>query len=241
LEENFKVSPRSDGYDGQFFYYFARYPFADSEDYDHMDMPPYRYQRIGYPLLSALVGLGFPSALPLALLLVNLVAIVVSTLIVVKESGLEGVLSIGVRRRAEEKPVLVPPAMAEHKGVGHVEPRSPLVHRAVRQIDLVEGQQHGPIELRRLDLAHQLIHVAGLLLTFAFRFQEAVPPSDEGHRHGVHEPGPGVTPALLRPREEVHVAVYLHLPKANPITFEYTQIGNDASSKRLAELGLFLY
>ena len=64
------------GYDGQFYYQIARDPLHASQFLDH---PAYRYQRIVYPLLVAILSLGQANLIPLMLLLVNLLAIVGGT------------------------------------------------------------------------------------------------------------------------------------------------------------------
>lgn len=63
----------SEGYDGQFSYYIALDP-DPSQIGPLLDNAPYRYQRIGYPLLARVVALGQPDLIPWSLLLVNLVA-----------------------------------------------------------------------------------------------------------------------------------------------------------------------
>jgi hypothetical protein len=92
LERGMVVYMRSPGYDGQFFYYIALNPFGDLKDYRHIDNPPWRYQRIGYPLLAWLFSLGNKSAVPHTLLFVNLLSIVFSTYmisILLKEQKLD--------------------------------------------------------------------------------------------------------------------------------------------------------
>jgi len=64
------------GYDGQFAYYIALDPLGAP---GHLDDPPYRYQRILYPLLARALALGQPDLVPWALLLVNIFSISVST------------------------------------------------------------------------------------------------------------------------------------------------------------------
>ncbi|HMA38401.1 MAG TPA: hypothetical protein VKY74_28390 [Chloroflexia bacterium] len=64
------------GYDGQFAYYIALDPLKARYCVDN---PPYRYTRILYPLLAWLGALGQPAAIPLTLVLVNLVAAVGGT------------------------------------------------------------------------------------------------------------------------------------------------------------------
>lgn len=62
----------SEGYDGQFVYYLARYG-VDSEPF--IDVPAYRAQRILLPFLGRVVSFGQDSLLVWALLLVNLIAL----------------------------------------------------------------------------------------------------------------------------------------------------------------------
>lgn len=44
------------GWDGQFYYLQSNYLLPDSEAYDHIDAPPYRYQRIGLPIVARLLS-----------------------------------------------------------------------------------------------------------------------------------------------------------------------------------------
>lgn len=73
-----KGCPRdtSEGYDGQFTYYIARNP---GEAAPCIDVPAYRYQRILLPILGRLLAFGQDDLLPLAFVLINLVALVIST------------------------------------------------------------------------------------------------------------------------------------------------------------------
>jgi hypothetical protein len=79
LPPGFVVIPDQPGYDGQYYYRLARTPFTDQRVGVGilLDLPAYRQQRILYPLLARAVALGDPGAIPLALLLVNCVAICV--------------------------------------------------------------------------------------------------------------------------------------------------------------------
>ncbi len=61
------------GYDGQFAYYIALDP-APEHAAQHLDDPPYRYQRILYPLLTRILAFGSPEAIPWILIGVNLAA-----------------------------------------------------------------------------------------------------------------------------------------------------------------------
>ena len=69
------------GYDGQFYYQLARDPF---HAYQFMDDPPYRYQRIIYPLVVRLLSLGQTALIPYMLLLVNCLSSVLSVEIVAR-------------------------------------------------------------------------------------------------------------------------------------------------------------
>ena len=64
------------GYDGQFYYQIARDPLHAAP---FLDKPAYRYQRIVYPLLVAVLSLGQAGLIPYMLLLVNFVSIVLGT------------------------------------------------------------------------------------------------------------------------------------------------------------------
>jgi hypothetical protein len=67
------------GYDGQFYYRLALDPFTDRVTGHGItfDDAPYRQQRIVYPLLAAAVAAGDERRAPLALVLVNVAALVV--------------------------------------------------------------------------------------------------------------------------------------------------------------------
>ncbi|HEU0002421.1 MAG TPA: glycosyltransferase 87 family protein [Ktedonobacteraceae bacterium] len=64
------------GYDGQFYYQIARDPFHVSQFLDH---PAYRYQRIVYSIVVAILSLGQANFIPFMLLLVNFLAIILGT------------------------------------------------------------------------------------------------------------------------------------------------------------------
>jgi hypothetical protein len=64
------------GYDGQFAYQIARQPF-DAAPF--LDIPPYRYQRVLYPLAARFVTVGQPALIPWALVILNLIALAVGT------------------------------------------------------------------------------------------------------------------------------------------------------------------
>lgn len=61
------------GYDGQFFLYIALDPDGAS---DYLDQAAYRYSRIVYPALARAAVLGNERAIPAALLMVNLLAVI---------------------------------------------------------------------------------------------------------------------------------------------------------------------
>lgn len=66
------------GYDGQFAYQIALNPLAAAP---YLDVPPYRYQRILYPLLARLVAFGQATLIPWALIGVNVAALTAGTYI----------------------------------------------------------------------------------------------------------------------------------------------------------------
>lgn len=65
------------GYDGEFYYRLALDPFTDQKvEYGiAIDDPPYRQQRILYPILARLLALGVTSWIPLTLIAVNYLAV----------------------------------------------------------------------------------------------------------------------------------------------------------------------
>lgn len=63
----------SEGYDGQFSYYIALDPNPDRIK-PFLDNPPYRYQRIAYPLAARLLSFASPTLIPWMLLAVNVVS-----------------------------------------------------------------------------------------------------------------------------------------------------------------------
>ena len=67
------------GYDGQFYYYIAHDPFILGQNYDHIDFPAYRYQRIIYPLAAWLLSFGQPPLIPWMMVAVNLLGILLGT------------------------------------------------------------------------------------------------------------------------------------------------------------------
>lgn len=70
-----KISPS--GYDGQFFYRLALDPFTHkATDFGiTIDNPPYRQQRIIYPLIARLLAAGNPSSTIIILVLINYLSI----------------------------------------------------------------------------------------------------------------------------------------------------------------------
>jgi hypothetical protein len=70
------ADPNSAGYDGQFYYRLALNPFNWSKTAYGITMDePYRYTRIGYPLISWIVSFGQHDLVPVALIAVNLVSV----------------------------------------------------------------------------------------------------------------------------------------------------------------------
>jgi len=74
LPAHLAVIPRSDGYDGQYYYRLALDPFtAEPTKYGiTLDQPAYRQQRIGYPFLAWITSQGSASALPWIMIALNL-------------------------------------------------------------------------------------------------------------------------------------------------------------------------
>lgn len=75
--DGLKILQNSDGYDGQFNYRLALTPFTDKQiDFGiRLDYPVYRQARILYPLLARLFALGQTAYMPVALILVNYLAL----------------------------------------------------------------------------------------------------------------------------------------------------------------------
>jgi hypothetical protein len=67
------------GYDGQFAYAIAVDPAGGGR---FTDAPAYRYQRILYPMLARVIGMGQAHLIPWALVLINLLALVAGTAVV---------------------------------------------------------------------------------------------------------------------------------------------------------------
>ncbi|MDB5076203.1 MAG: rane protein of unknown function [Chloroflexi bacterium] len=72
-------TPGNHGYDGQYYYRIAVAPLGGPHG---LDKPAYRYQRIGYPLVARGLAYGLNIELPSALVLVNVGAIALGTLLV---------------------------------------------------------------------------------------------------------------------------------------------------------------
>lgn len=72
-------TPGNRGYDGQYYYRIAVDPLGGKRG---LDRPAYRYQRIGYPLLTRALALGDRARIASTLVLVNAVAIALGTLFV---------------------------------------------------------------------------------------------------------------------------------------------------------------
>jgi hypothetical protein len=68
---------RPTGYDGQFYYRLALHPFTATQFGDgiRIDNPPYRQQRILYPLLSHALAFGNPRWVPWSMIAVNYLAV----------------------------------------------------------------------------------------------------------------------------------------------------------------------
>jgi hypothetical protein len=72
------VQPQSWGYDGQYYYTLALDPFTSKGRFAGLwlDNPPYRQQRILYPLIVWALSLGHASLVPVLLVLVNYLALI---------------------------------------------------------------------------------------------------------------------------------------------------------------------
>ena len=78
------------GYDGQFAFYIAREGWSAIA---HLDQPAYRMQRIAYPALVGGLSLGHLSVIPWVMIVVNLLAIALTTFLLAQwlsASGLSG-------------------------------------------------------------------------------------------------------------------------------------------------------
>jgi hypothetical protein len=80
------------GYDGQFNLYIASDPDPQSV-VSYLDVPAYRYQRILYPLLARLIALGSSTLIPWTLILVNILAHVIGTYLLVELLQTKGLAS----------------------------------------------------------------------------------------------------------------------------------------------------
>jgi hypothetical protein len=70
------ADPNSAGYDGQFYYRLALNPFNWSKTAYGITMDePYRYTRIGYPLVTWIVSFGQHDLVPVALIAINLLSV----------------------------------------------------------------------------------------------------------------------------------------------------------------------
>jgi hypothetical protein len=67
-----------EGYDGQFFYHIA-VSLSPEELITFLDVPAYRFQRILYPLLAHIIGLGNPVFIPWTLIGISLIAHLIGT------------------------------------------------------------------------------------------------------------------------------------------------------------------
>ncbi len=76
LGESFPIAPKAAGNDGQFYYRLALNPFSSTRTAYGitLDNPPYRQQRILYPLLAWCLSFGQAAALPLVLIGINVLA-----------------------------------------------------------------------------------------------------------------------------------------------------------------------
>jgi len=77
------VHQGSVGYDGQFYYYIAHDPFILNHNFNHIDFPAYRYQRLIYPLTAWVLSLGQATLIPYMMVAVNLLAILVGTYFII--------------------------------------------------------------------------------------------------------------------------------------------------------------
>ena len=67
----------SSGYDGQFFYYIAKYLFNTPQYM--IDVPSFRFQRILYLLFIPIFSLGQVDLMPWTMIFINIVALVIGT------------------------------------------------------------------------------------------------------------------------------------------------------------------
>lgn len=73
IPDRLRVMPDTTGYDGQFYYRLALYPFTSKvQDFGiRFDVPAYRQQRILYPLIVWGVSLGKANLVPVLMILIN--------------------------------------------------------------------------------------------------------------------------------------------------------------------------
>lgn len=81
-QESALINKGSTGYDGQMFLTIALDPtLRNAGTRAALDNPPYRYRRIGYPLLGFFLGLGRPAAIPYALVMINVLGTIAIVLL----------------------------------------------------------------------------------------------------------------------------------------------------------------
>ena len=73
------IIQKGPGYDGQFYYALAKDPFSFEKVKGGVivDHPPYRHQRILYPLLAHIAAFGIPSFIPFMLVLINMISLII--------------------------------------------------------------------------------------------------------------------------------------------------------------------
>ena len=74
------VRQEGPGYDGQFFFRYALDPSGKADVGIEVDHPAYRHQRILYPLLAWMLAFGREGGIPLALVMINVLAVIFSCL-----------------------------------------------------------------------------------------------------------------------------------------------------------------
>ncbi|NUM47311.1 MAG: hypothetical protein HUU38_21640 [Anaerolineales bacterium] len=83
FQNGLPLDESNQGYDGQFAYFIALDPNPEALT-GKLDIPAYRYQRILYPLVARLLGLGQATLIPWTLVLVNVLAHVGATALLEK-------------------------------------------------------------------------------------------------------------------------------------------------------------
>lgn len=78
-EEKDSLAEDAEGYDGQFVYFIASDP---AEAAPCIDVPAYRYQRILLPMSGRILSFGNTDLLPIAFVLINSIALILSTMLV---------------------------------------------------------------------------------------------------------------------------------------------------------------